>query len=418
MSLAARLDHLQSREDEARLWLLRAAGKIGESMGMPVYAVGGFVRDLMLGRVAARHRPGRGGRWDRLRPAALRGDRWRADRARGIRDGVDRGRGDRGGRGVAARGRGLVPPGALCAAGSPAAREPGRPGRRSHAAGLHDQRDGAGPGAVGLRPSGGPLRRTPRFAPARPAPPSSLVVRGGPDAPLPGGALRRAPRRPLRTRRSGGPRAGPPDRRLSRAVRPAAPRGDRSPGGGVVGERRPRSSAQVAAPAPVGSRASGWPKACGRTSGRSGASRRGRAPRARRSTGATSRCSRCSPASRPGWSARVSIGWRSRASLGAPWRMAVAGRGLAARLARTTRPSAIADMLDHLPATVLAGAWLLGPASARRRIEWFLRDGRAARPILSGDDLIAFGVPRGPAVGRYLSRLRRAAARRRREDRA
>ena len=64
-------------------------------------------------------------------------------------------------------------------------------------------------------------------------------------------------------------------------------------------------------------------------------------------------------------------------------------------------------MLDHLSTTVLAGAWLLAPAATRRRIEWFLRDGRAARPILSGEDLIAFGVPRGPAVGRYLSRLRR-----------
>jgi tRNA nucleotidyltransferase (CCA-adding enzyme) len=86
---------------------------------------------------------------------------------------------------------------------------------------------------------------------------------------------------------------------------------------------------------------------------------------------------------------------------------AVAGRGLGERLARTTRPSAIADMLDHLSATVLAGAWLLAPVATRRRIEWFLRDGRAARPILSGEDLIAFGVPRGPAVGRYLRRLRR-----------
>jgi tRNA nucleotidyltransferase (CCA-adding enzyme) len=87
--------------------------------------------------------------------------------------------------------------------------------------------------------------------------------------------------------------------------------------------------------------------------------------------------------------------------------VAAAGRGLVARLARTTRPSAIAGMLDHLSATVLAGAWLLAPAPTRRRIEWFIRDGRAVRPILSGEDLIAFGVPRGPAVGRYLSRLRR-----------
>jgi hypothetical protein len=64
-------------------------------------------------------------------------------------------------------------------------------------------------------------------------------------------------------------------------------------------------------------------------------------------------------------------------------------------------------MLDHLSATVLAGTWLLAPAATRRRIEWFLRDGCAARPILSGEDLIAFGVPRGPAVGRYLRHLRR-----------
>ena len=418
MSLAARLDHLQSREDDARLWLLRAAGKIGESMGMPVHAVGGFVRDLLLGRVAARHRPGRGGRWDRLRPAALRGDRWRADRARGIRDGVDRGRGDRGGRGVAARGRGLVPPGALCAAGSPAAREPGRPGRRSHAAGLHDQRDGAGPGAVGLRPSGGPLRRTPRFAPARPAPPSSLVVRGRPDAPLPGGALRRAPRRPLRTRRSGGARAGPP-RSATFPRCPASGSARRS-----ISWRRSRRRAAPSIECSGGSScacgigASGWPKACGRTSGRSGASRRVRAPGARRSTGATSRCSRCSPASRPGWSARVSIGWRSPASLGAPWRWRWRGAASAARLARTTRPSAIADLLDHLPATVLAGAWLLGACgdSPSHRVVPSGRARRAADPVRGRPDRLRRPArSRGRAVSLAPSP---PAARRRREDRA
>jgi tRNA nucleotidyltransferase (CCA-adding enzyme) len=100
---------------------------------------------------------------------------------------------------------------------------------------------------------------------------------------------------------------------------------------------------------------------------------------------------------------RLAVTGESRRALAA----AVADRGLGERLARTTRPSAIADMLDHLSATVLAGAWLFAPAATRRRIEWFLRDGRAARPILSGEDLIAFGVPRGPAVGWYLSRLRR-----------
>src|SRR6266540_1038722 len=42
----------ESRSGEARLWLLRVAGKVGEGLGTPVFAVGGFVRDLLLGRAA------------------------------------------------------------------------------------------------------------------------------------------------------------------------------------------------------------------------------------------------------------------------------------------------------------------------------------------------------------------------------
>src|SRR6266511_841089 len=38
----------ESRSGEARLWLLRVAGKVGEGLGTPVFAVGGFVRDLLL----------------------------------------------------------------------------------------------------------------------------------------------------------------------------------------------------------------------------------------------------------------------------------------------------------------------------------------------------------------------------------
>ena len=48
-SLQARLERAADRHAEARLWLLRSAGKIGEGMGTPVHAVGGFVRDLALG---------------------------------------------------------------------------------------------------------------------------------------------------------------------------------------------------------------------------------------------------------------------------------------------------------------------------------------------------------------------------------
>jgi tRNA nucleotidyltransferase (CCA-adding enzyme) len=69
--------------------------------------------------------------------------------------------------------------------------------------------------------------------------------------------------------------------------------------------------------------------------------------------------------------------------------------------------SDIAEALCSRPVQVLAGAWLCGGRLARRRIEWFLRDGRTVRPALSGDDVLALGVPRGPAVGECLAALRR-----------
>ncbi|MGH7401149.1 MAG: hypothetical protein ACREKQ_01880, partial [Candidatus Rokuibacteriota bacterium] len=53
VSVLGRLERAGDRQSEARLWLLRVAGKIGEGMGAPVHAVGGFVRDLLLGAVAA-----------------------------------------------------------------------------------------------------------------------------------------------------------------------------------------------------------------------------------------------------------------------------------------------------------------------------------------------------------------------------
>src|SRR5690349_2931705 len=48
-SILGRLERAGDRTAEARLWLLRAAGKLGESLGAPVHAVGGLVRDLLLG---------------------------------------------------------------------------------------------------------------------------------------------------------------------------------------------------------------------------------------------------------------------------------------------------------------------------------------------------------------------------------
>jgi len=51
-SVVERLDRLEHEDADASVWLLRVAGKAGEALGMPVFAVGGFVRDLLLGHTA------------------------------------------------------------------------------------------------------------------------------------------------------------------------------------------------------------------------------------------------------------------------------------------------------------------------------------------------------------------------------
>lgn len=81
---------------------------------------------------------------------------------------------------------------------------------------------------------------------------------------------------------------------------------------------------------------------------------------------------------------------------------------LAARLERAGDgpPSARAALLrGHVPET-LASAWLAGRDEARRQIEWFLTEGRAVHPFLRGDDLLALGVALGPRIGQFLDRLR------------
>jgi tRNA nucleotidyltransferase (CCA-adding enzyme) len=83
------------------------------------------------------------------------------------------------------------------------------------------------------------------------------------------------------------------------------------------------------------------------------------------------------------------------------------GRRLAARLAaRGLTPSRVAGVTRGCPTETLLAAWLVGGPSARRRLQWFLREGRHVKPGLGAEALIAAGIPRGPGVGRALRVLR------------
>jgi len=83
-------------------------------------------------------------------------------------------------------------------------------------------------------------------------------------------------------------------------------------------------------------------------------------------------------------------------------------RALARRLGRAGpwRPSRVAEALRPAHQAAVLGAWLCGERGVRRRIEWFLRQGRGARPLSSGDDVMAAGVARGPLVAQALGMLR------------
>ena len=81
---------------------------------------------------------------------------------------------------------------------------------------------------------------------------------------------------------------------------------------------------------------------------------------------------------------------------------------LADRVAAATTPSARARDLRGRAPTELAWLWLTGgDRGVRSAVDWFARlDPRVGS--LSGDDVVALGVPRGPAVARVLTELRDA----------
>ena len=81
------------------------------------------------------------------------------------------------------------------------------------------------------------------------------------------------------------------------------------------------------------------------------------------------------------------------------------GRALVARLSETNAPSARARLLRAEAPAMLGWLWLLGDGGTRAVLDWYL--GRDRAPVsLSGDEIMALGVPRGPAVARVLAELR------------
>lgn len=84
------------------------------------------------------------------------------------------------------------------------------------------------------------------------------------------------------------------------------------------------------------------------------------------------------------------------------------GPALAQQIAKQHQapPSSRASLLCAHALETLGGAWLVGAGRARREVEWFLAEGRTTQPFLGGDDLLALGVAPGPRIGQLLDRLR------------
>jgi tRNA nucleotidyltransferase (CCA-adding enzyme) len=83
------------------------------------------------------------------------------------------------------------------------------------------------------------------------------------------------------------------------------------------------------------------------------------------------------------------------------------GRGVRAALARAATPSERARLLYPRSPVELGWLWLTGDGPTRAVLDWFA--GLEPRLVeLSGDDVLALGVLRGPAVARVLAELRDA----------
>jgi tRNA nucleotidyltransferase (CCA-adding enzyme) len=85
--------------------------------------------------------------------------------------------------------------------------------------------------------------------------------------------------------------------------------------------------------------------------------------------------------------------------------------GLAARLGRVRDRAVAYGILQGVPELTLAWArTLAGGTAARRHLDRHLRSGRHLRALATGDDVGALGIPPGPSVGELLRALRAAQA--------
>jgi tRNA nucleotidyltransferase (CCA-adding enzyme) len=407
LSVLPRLERPGNRNGEARVWLLRVAGKIGEALGMPTFAVGGFVRDLLLER-------------DPLDvDLVVEGDG--ITFARRLAEEV--------------RGHVVMHSGFGTAAIKGAATGDGIPLHRIDIATAREERYGA-PGAlpvVRAAPLARDLRRRDFSVNAMAI--SLLPSEFGRLVDPVGGQqdLRARRLRPLH------PLSFVEDpTRIFRAACYAARLGLRLERQGVqalrlalrVGPYPALSGQRLHAElALIAAEPAGW--AALRELLRWGAFalwdpryRPSPAARARLAgaRGLARRFQALGVALDPEELALVALLLDQPAAVAARCldRLAVTGeprvrleaRATAAALARwleshgRRRPSATAAALRPAAPAVLIGAWLLGGRGARQAIEWFLRQGHAVRPLLSGDELVKLGVPRGPQVARCLGRLR------------
>jgi tRNA nucleotidyltransferase (CCA-adding enzyme) len=107
--------------------------------------------------------------------------------------------------------------------------------------------------------------------------------------------------------------------------------------------------------------------------------------------------------------------WMERLALPAHRREAIRqarrnAPALVSRLARARDRVARHRILEGVPELTLAWARTLAAGTARGRLERHLRSGRRLRALATGEDVQALGIPPGPAVGEILRALRAAQA--------